>query len=97
MANYCHYLVGLFYNDWEVLSHADVKHGSHFWNCRCKCGSIREISGGDLMIGHTKKCRECFLKEINMDARRKKGKIKRKNTINTKRALAILREGWDIE
>ena len=45
-------LTGRVYGKWKVLQYA----GKGKWLCECECGTIREVSGGNLRTGVTKSC-----------------------------------------
>jgi hypothetical protein len=48
---------GKTYNSWFVESCAGIRYETQmFWNCRCICGNIRQISGSSLRKGHSKSC-----------------------------------------
>ena len=39
-------------NRWLVISYA----GSYKWNCKCDCGTVREVPSGSLLHNTTKSC-----------------------------------------
>ena len=54
-------LTGNRYGKLVVTSHAGVRgRRSHFWKCKCDCGSIHEASGDNLKKGGTKSCGKCY-------------------------------------
>jgi len=40
--------------------------GNYKWNCKCSCGNVKQIRGGDLKAGKTRSC-GCLQKEIAAD------------------------------
>ncbi len=56
-------LTGKQYTRWTVLrySHTDKTRTSH-WDCECKCGVRRKVSGSNLSSGKSKSC-GCILSE----------------------------------
>lgn len=51
-------LTGQTFGDLTVIKKTDKKasNGSVIWNCKCKCGSFREVSSGNLKRGHAISC-----------------------------------------
>lgn len=59
-------MTGQQFHYWTVASRAGTMEGKAkkaLWNCVCKCGTERVISGGDLRNGHSKSC-GCYQKEV---------------------------------
>jgi hypothetical protein len=56
--------IGDKFNYWTVLSVSDFvsKKGEKYYNCICKCGTIRDVRGSNLNKGTSKSC-GCFVKE----------------------------------
>lgn len=53
-------LTGRQFGKWIVLAHHEIRSDhSHFWMCRCECGTERSVRGSQLKIGRTKSCRAC--------------------------------------
>ena len=52
------------YNYWTVLSLSDYisKKGERYYNCKCNCGTIRDVKTCSLRNGQSKSC-GCFVKE----------------------------------
>lgn len=46
-------LAGRRFGFWLVLERADRR---KFWRCRCDCGTLREVAGGNLRDGLTRSC-----------------------------------------
>lgn len=49
------------------------KHGEAMWECRCVCGTIKNVSGSSLRKGHTRSCgclRRENLKQIHKNAKK---------------------------
>lgn len=63
-------LTGKRFDRWLVLGRSMRKSRAVFWNCRCDCGTEREVAGNHIRNGHTKSC-GCLCLEIN--AKRLKG------------------------
>ena len=61
-----------------ALNRVPVK-GDSKWVCRCSCGTIKTISGADLVSGHTKSC-GCYFKEILSKSNLKHGERRRGKT-----------------
>lgn len=56
-----------------VVLYRSGRRGKHsYWLCRCECGTLTEVSGGQLRIGKTKSC-GCLNQE-KLRARRTHGK-----------------------
>lgn len=54
------YVLGKEFGSWMVLG--QKKHPKYFgryYECQCVCGTIKLISGTNLLHGHTNKCRKC--------------------------------------
>lgn len=53
-------LTGQQFGEWTVLekSNKEVTSKAVYWKCKCSCGNIRDISGTDLRLGRTKKCKQ---------------------------------------
>ena len=49
-------MIGQFFNGIEVLERVGSKGGKATWSCRCVCGKIFTVSGGNLRNGHTHSC-----------------------------------------
>jgi hypothetical protein len=49
-------LIGQKYNLLTVVSFAETRNKISYWNCECKCGNKKTISGKDLKSNHTKSC-----------------------------------------
>jgi len=52
-------LIGSKYGEWLVLSRVESKNHGSRWNCKCSCGSIREVQQQNLLKGLSTKCRAC--------------------------------------
>ena len=54
-------LTGHRYGKWTVISRAPRRKGSSFWNCRCDCGTEKQVRLGNLRypVGHSRGCSEC--------------------------------------
>lgn len=50
-------ITGNRYNKWTVIKYAARKGG--YWNCRCDCGMLSEVWGGDLKRGGSNSCVWC--------------------------------------
>ena len=56
-------LKGMRFGRWMVTERSTRKQHSTFkWVCRCDCGTIREVSGSDLLKGGSRSC-GCINKE----------------------------------
>ena len=56
-------MTGQRYGKWTVLGFSRKgERGEFYWNCRCDCGTEKEIAGYSLRRGHSKSC-GCWLKE----------------------------------
>jgi hypothetical protein len=61
---------GKTYDKWFVESSAGIKYETQmFWNCKCVCGTKREVSGTSLRTGRSRSC-GCtdYRKKTNSDA-----------------------------
>ena len=53
-------LTGKSFGQWDVLEWAGrSKCGDSMWKCRCSCGTIKDVSYGNLVRGISKRCRRC--------------------------------------
>jgi hypothetical protein len=55
-----------------VKNTGTVKHGAHYWLCRCDCGTEKEISGRLLRKGETTSC-GCKARELSSRRRLRHG------------------------
>jgi len=53
---------GNIYGYWTVLEKAKSINGRAAWKCKCKCGTVKIITGTNLRMGHSKSC-GCYQKE----------------------------------
>ena len=51
------------YASWTVISRADGEFNEPYWNCQCKCGNKRAVSGSSLRKGKSKRCKSCASRE----------------------------------
>ena len=56
-------LVGKKFNHWKVLSYVGKRSGHHYYNCKCDCGTEREVNKEALMCGKSKSC-GCHLENV---------------------------------
>ena len=49
-------LTGQTYGAWTVVDRAGRKGNNATWNCRCRCGTVREVSGTSLVKGKSQSC-----------------------------------------
>ena len=48
---------GDIFGRWEIIEEAGRNsHGNILWRCKCKCGTIREVSGNSLRMGRSASC-----------------------------------------
>jgi hypothetical protein len=52
-------LLGQTFSKWTVLSYANARGPTHYWNCRCECGREKEVAGESLKRGLSICCRTC--------------------------------------
>lgn len=53
-------LTGQRFGKWTVLERVENdKYGSAMWLCRCDCGAELIISGSDLSLNRSTKCKSC--------------------------------------
>lgn len=45
--------------DWVVIGRGPNKGNQVYWTCVCKCGAIRNVSGGNLRNGTSSSCKSC--------------------------------------
>lgn len=55
-------LIGKQFGKLIVISQAESKKGSRFWNCQCECGNCTIVSTAHLKSGHTQSC-GCYWKK----------------------------------
>jgi hypothetical protein len=55
-------LTGKRFGRWNVLNRAQNRGRALMWNCKCDCGTIKEVHGTSLKSGASKSC-GCLLKE----------------------------------
>jgi len=49
-------LTGLRFDRWTVVGYVFSRNGKAHWNCRCECGTSREVAGGNLRGGLSRSC-----------------------------------------
>lgn len=49
-------LTGKTFNDLTVIKYSITKNGERYWQCKCKCGTIKDISTRSLTSGRVKSC-----------------------------------------
>src|SRR5271157_3822865 len=54
------------YNDWTIISPSFKKGKITYYNCRCKCGTIKQINQYNLTHGRSRMCRKCSAKLVGM-------------------------------
>ncbi len=59
-------ITGHVYGRWTVLSFSRKKKLDYLWNCRCECGTEREVSSHSMRRGESKSC-GCISKELNLE------------------------------
>lgn len=53
-------LAGKDFGHLHVIQKADdIIHRNAFWTCECKCGTVVYVSGTNLRMGYTTRCRGC--------------------------------------
>lgn len=53
-------LTGKTFGHLTVIQYADdIIHRNAFWVCECKCGQVVYVSGTNLRMGYTTRCRGC--------------------------------------
>jgi hypothetical protein len=58
-------LVGRVFGNFTVLGLSYVdSHGKTIWECRCLCGKLSNVSGGNLMKGASRQCTDCGYRSI---------------------------------
>lgn len=63
-------LTGKKFNMLTVIKMAERKEGEEIkWVCRCDCGNVLEVHGGNLKKGHTKSC-GCYSEKIKSERRK---------------------------
>ena len=68
--------VGNTYNRWTVIGRAE---GAYKWECRCSCGTIKNIFGAHLLSGRSSSC-GCKMRE---EASEKSRRVQRELGIRT--------------
>jgi len=72
-------MAGKRFNRWTVIKSAENdKYGSVMWVCRCICGTIRIVNGGNLRNGKSKSCGCLRLEIIAKDDQLKTKKLTQK-------------------
>ena len=56
-------LTGQKFDRWTVVAFAGVRHDEGFWQCKCDCGTIRNVKAGQLRSKASRSC-GCLRKEI---------------------------------
>lgn len=50
-------MAGLIFGNWSVIKLSYVKNGHKtYWQCKCLCGTIKDVRGTDLTNGHSSSC-----------------------------------------
>jgi len=55
-------LSGERFGNWIVISRDQEEKSQPYWNCQCKCGNYKKVSGGSLRKGKSKQCKSCATK-----------------------------------
>jgi len=63
-------LEGLNFGDWTVLGRSAKRHKGTMWECKCSCGIVKTINGGDLKSGKSRGCSNCKGKKISLTSRK---------------------------
>lgn len=56
-------LVGRVFDRWTVMNYAYTENGVVYWKCKCDCGVIKAVTGGNLKSGTSTSC-GCYKLEI---------------------------------
>lgn len=78
-------LAGRKFGRWEVIAPADRTYQT-MWQCRCECGTERDVSGANLTTGHSVSC-GCF----RVDHRRNQNKHRDYHGVKNPRAVGAFR------
>lgn len=62
-------LVGYTFGRLVVLSRAEKFRNSLRWECKCECGKVIVVDGGNLRSGHTRSC-GCYARERSSETRK---------------------------
>ena len=54
---------GMAFGRWTVIGYAGKSGLKHYWECRCKCGTVKKVLRSNLFAGISKSC-GCHKKEI---------------------------------
>lgn len=49
-------LSGRQFGDWRVVSRSENRGSSTMWNCRCRCGALKQVSTSSLRLGRSTNC-----------------------------------------
>ena len=69
---------------------------ARYWKCKCKCGTIREVAGNNLMGGRSRSC-GCLNNELakkRIAARNYRHGLRLNSTKRTQKPLAYIYEAW---
>ena len=59
-------LFGMCFGEWEVIGIAEnCKKKGRLWMCRCSCGEVVKVSGGNLKRGLSQRCKRCRIKRAS--------------------------------
>lgn len=90
---------GKIFHKWTVLSKARLRHGSVlYWNCKCECGTLREVRGSHLRGGRSKDCgcgRKETVREMGYN-RRKEGCTKTQKYKQYQKDAKSRGVSWDL-
>lgn len=55
-------LTGQRFGQWTVIKKSEVQpiRGKLMWDCVCDCGVRKPVQNGNLMYGHSTRCRDCY-------------------------------------
>jgi len=56
------------FGSWTVLEKSKSRNGVAYWLCKCKCGTITEVSGRSLNNGASTRCLKCNQKDMGKKA-----------------------------
>lgn len=69
---------------WKVVKSVGLRGHNHYWQCRCECGTVREISTDSLVSGKSQSC-GCLAQELRRQKARhgnaRTGKVTREYRI----------------
>ncbi len=61
-------LTGKKFSRWTVVKYDGKRGPAHYWKCKCRCGNVKSVYGGNLVNGKSQSC-DCLRIEATIKAK----------------------------